>query len=351
MSLVCKSCNHINLDIAVYCANCGAKLLIIKNKNEGNGSLKKETLKNNNQNINIYLYLFTIFIIFFLIVVIFLPKNQETRTKELPKISSSNHTNNKPHSINNFSLEVRATPSDSNISILELDKSYYKNMLLKEGDYTVTVSHDGYKTFSKKIILNHNSYVTAKLEKNILQKTNKKSIWKCKIKWIIDNGEKFKPTNKNLQTLSIELIDGADKLHLKTQNGESVYDYDSFIDLKDNNLGMNYTHGNRFIDIFENKTLFLGNNEKGIDTKYYCEDMILNIKKSTSSKNTKNISRDENKTIITPIEKFSLTINSTPLNAKIRILNIKPKYYDGIKLKEENYRIEISANGYKTMKK
>jgi hypothetical protein len=80
--------------------------------------------------------------------------------------------------------------------------------------------------------------------------------------------------------------------------------------------------------------------------------MILNIRKSSvSSKNQKNILREENKTIITPIKKFSLTINTIPSKARVRILNIKPKYYDGMKLKEENYRIEISHDGYKTVKK
>ena len=45
--------------------------------------------------------------------------------------------------------------------------------------------------------------------------------------------------------------------------------------------------------------------------------------------------------------KHSLTIKTTPGNARIRILNIGPRYQDGIKLKPDRYDIEVSKEGYK----
>ena len=45
---------------------------------------------------------------------------------------------------------------------------------------------------------------------------------------------------------------------------------------------------------------------------------------------------------------FSLTINPTPYNAKVHIMNIKEKYFDGIKLKSGKYEISVSAQGYHT---
>jgi len=48
-------------------------------------------------------------------------------------------------------------------------------------------------------------------------------------------------------------------------------------------------------------------------------------------------------------QEFPLTVNTTPSNAKVQILNIKPKYYDGIKLKRGKYKIRVSKNGYKTV--
>ena len=47
---------------------------------------------------------------------------------------------------------------------------------------------------------------------------------------------------------------------------------------------------------------------------------------------------------------YSLTINTTPYDAKVRILNIQPKYQHGIKLEKGSYHIEVSKDGYETIK-
>ncbi len=49
--------------------------------------------------------------------------------------------------------------------------------------------------------------------------------------------------------------------------------------------------------------------------------------------------------------KYSLTVNPTPSDARVQIMNIKPKYYDGIKLKKGKYHIKVSKKGYKTVEK
>jgi uncharacterized membrane protein YhaH (DUF805 family) len=48
---------------------------------------------------------------------------------------------------------------------------------------------------------------------------------------------------------------------------------------------------------------------------------------------------------------YSLTINTVPSNATVRILNIKPKYYDGIKLKKGKYHIAVTKDGYQPLKR
>ncbi len=45
---------------------------------------------------------------------------------------------------------------------------------------------------------------------------------------------------------------------------------------------------------------------------------------------------------------FSLTINTNPRDARVYITNIKPKYYDGIKLKKGTYNIKVKRDGYLT---
>jgi len=47
---------------------------------------------------------------------------------------------------------------------------------------------------------------------------------------------------------------------------------------------------------------------------------------------------------------FSLTINPTPYDARVKITNIAPKYHDGIALKKGKYDIEVSHQGYITKK-
>jgi hypothetical protein len=46
-------------------------------------------------------------------------------------------------------------------------------------------------------------------------------------------------------------------------------------------------------------------------------------------------------------KKFPLIINATPKGSKIRVMNIKPKYVEGMKLPLGPYKIEISRFGYK----
>ena len=47
-------------------------------------------------------------------------------------------------------------------------------------------------------------------------------------------------------------------------------------------------------------------------------------------------------------KKHSLTISTSPSNARVQIMNIKPVYYDGIKLNKGRYDIRVSKKGYKT---
>ncbi len=47
-------------------------------------------------------------------------------------------------------------------------------------------------------------------------------------------------------------------------------------------------------------------------------------------------------------KKYSLIVRAYPSNARIQIMNIKPVYYDGIKLKKGRYDIRVSKSGYIT---
>jgi hypothetical protein len=66
----------------------------------------------------------------------------------------------------------------------------------------------------------------------------------------------------------------------------------------------------------------------------------------------------EPETIVEPVTEAieevpvtSLTVVTTPNDARVRIMNIKPVYEDGIELNEGKYDIEVTKPGYLTYRK
>lgn len=70
---------------------------------------------------------------------------------------------------------------------------------------------------------------------------------------------------------------------------------------------------------------------------------------------TAQVSEDTTTEVQTPVEEIvdviSLTVATQPSDARVRIMNIKPKYESGIELKEGKYDIEVSKPGYTTYRK
>ena len=56
------------------------------------------------------------------------------------------------------------------------------------------------------------------------------------------------------------------------------------------------------------------------------------------------------KPAIIKAENARLFVDTEPANARVRILNIKPRFVQGIELEPGHYHIEVSHNGYKTKK-
>ena len=50
-------------------------------------------------------------------------------------------------------------------------------------------------------------------------------------------------------------------------------------------------------------------------------------------------------------ERYALTVDVSPSEARVRIMNIKPKYHDGILLKPDNYHLRVDKNGFETWDK
>ena len=77
-------------------------------------------------------------------------------------------------------------------------------------------------------------------------------------------------------------------------------------------------------------------------------DKINNFNKELLKEKKNTINKKDKKHYI---GYYLFEVEVLPLNSKIRILNIKPKYKKGIKLRRGKYHIEISKKGYKTIHK
>jgi len=66
------------------------------------------------------------------------------------------------------------------------------------------------------------------------------------------------------------------------------------------------------------------------------------ITKTTRTPLVKNIQKPK-------VKKYSLRVRTTPKNAQVKILNIKAKFYQGIRLKSGRYHVSISKKGYENL--
>lgn len=94
------------------------------------------------------------------------------------------------------------------------------------------------------------------------------------------------------------------------------------------------------------------NINKSIPTENKTTDNIKKVKEV--KKVTKTIETKKEvikKPAQTKMKYYSLNIKTSPSNAKIRIMNIRPKYTQGIKLESGKYHVNISKKGYYTVDK
>lgn len=102
----------------------------------------------------------------------------------------------------------------------------------------------------------------------------------CEVVWMVYQGKKIRPTNPELKTSHVEIADNGDSLIYKTKNYTSSFKYNSFIDTKNYGLGVDFIKNGRFLDIFNNGDLYIGNVKTGVDAKYHCKDIRLNIQRA-----------------------------------------------------------------------
>jgi len=105
------------------------------------------------------------------------------------------------------------------------------------------------------------------------------SKYSCTAEYIIQDNKKYLPP-QNLKY--IDIIISADKEFLTfiTQNMQSSYNYKSFIKPTKTmpSIGISYESNERFVDLFNDNTLYFGFIESGHIIKAKCPSMNLNLK-------------------------------------------------------------------------
>jgi hypothetical protein len=113
---------------------------------------------------------------------------------------------------------------------------------------------------------------------------------------------------------------------------KTYYDYNNYGRSSSNSGSTSSSHSNTYSSDYDS------DDSKNIDEEVA---RILSSIKSRSSQ-SKNILLKG---------KYSFQVKVVPSNARVQIMNIKTKFYNGIKLKEGSYRIRVSKKGYITSDK
>lgn len=122
------------------------------------------------------------------------------------------------------------------------------------------------------------------------------------------------------------------------------------------NIGVVYEAKSKFVEAFQNFSRAdqtLPGNKTIISAFNRVEGKALSAKKFSRQVNTGTKSRSARTTPtcsddVAPEGKFCLKITTQPSNARIRIMNIAPKYQSDIALIPGRYDVKIDASGYQT---
>ena len=92
-------------------------------------------------------------------------------------------------------------------------------------------------------------------------------------------------------------------------------------------------------------------NKKQTDTTQNNTASSVVVNSVTSSTTAQTASIYQEKTTPQVEKQYSFTVHQYPSSARVRIMNINPKYRDGIKLVEGSYDIIVDKKGYVTKRK
>ena len=132
----------------------------------------------------------------------------------------------------------------------------------------------------------------------------------------------------------------------KKKNLKNTFNKDNNYDIKTSSTGSKV--GSCKVTIFNDGSIGAEINGKFRQWKHMSSREKGRCERALNQEQSKNKSKSKAKTYAEKkgTQKYPLTINTVPSNARVQIMNIKPKYYDGIRLVQGKYKIRVSKKGY-----
>lgn len=263
-------------------------------------------------------------------------------------------TNSEPQNIQLkpalFSININTDPVLSQIKIVSpANLEYGENKTYKPGRYTVEISSEGYKTFTKTIdIKNEDVSFDVKLKKNVFPLTIKTEPSNARVQ-ILNIREKYKD--------GIMLAPGSYKIRVSAKNYRTKNVHyvikdaglTRTIKLQEDRytIAVKTQPENATVRIVQPAMQYSATKKYNPGT-YQLEISAPGYKPETRmvALKRKNVSLD----VKLGEEVYKLTVKTTPENARVSILDYPEEYVPGIKLIPGRYELEVSAEGYAPVK-
>ncbi|MCP4699936.1 MAG: PEGA domain-containing protein [Gammaproteobacteria bacterium] len=190
-----------------------------------------------------------------------------------------------------FALTVNTTPEVATVRIINSDIPYKHGVLLNPGQYEIEVSSEGYETKRETVVLEkEDKTVEVQLVEIPTGTTGTLAV-------------SVEPASASIQ---VTRLDGSETLIVKRAEPLELPSGEWMITIRAKGY-----------EIEEHKVEIT----TGIDR--YISIQLAELK-----------------------SEYALTVNTIPEDARVRIMNIKPVYQDGILLSQGRYDIEVSSDGY-----
>ncbi|GIT99707.1 hypothetical protein TSL6_02140 [Sulfurovum sp. TSL6] len=256
--------------------------------------------------------------------------------------------------IEKYPLTIIANPLDARVQIMNIKPKYYHGIRLVKGKYKIRISKKGYVTQNHIFDPSKYSTYNVMLKKRTNNKSSDRSTVDCKVTifndgsigasigngafntWKSMSAQERKECEKALKKEQSRVGRKGNIYEAKTSDEGSQALNCKVTIFNDGSIGASIGNG-----AFNTWKSMSAQERKECEKALNIEQERIGRKGNTHKINTNNSKKKRT-------DKYPLTIETFPSDARVQIMNIKPKYYDGIRLVKGEYKIRVSKKGYTT---